>query len=349
MTTDLTELQRFMREQLESQKIRGIIGWEAGSNRLRARPAILRTAEEVDKAIFSPACSMSLVRLLIEDKRYPMDGEEDRRPIGIMLRGCDDKGVIELLKEYQTKRGDLVLLGVDCRGVVDWNKARKLMRGGVIGREDLDIGKLKWENARIVLVRATGEEIELKSSDIMLDKCLSCEGHTPRLFDFISGAEDKDRPESPDMKQIIELERRQPEERWEFWSEEFSKCIRCYACRNICTYCYCEECAIDPRTLAISDKSVAKDKANRPQWTGQDSTPPSNTFYLMSRAYHGAGRCTSCEECDRACPMGISLRLLNRKVRKDAKELFDYEAGKNHDDKPLFSDSCEKDPGDFIW
>jgi hypothetical protein len=47
--------------------------------------------------------------------------------------------------------------------------------------------------------------------------------------------------------------------------------------------------------------------------------------------------------------MRLPLRLLNRKVRKDAKELFDYDAGKSVEDKPLLSETCDNDPGGFIW
>lgn len=347
-TTDLSQLKKAMAEQLESKAVRGIIGWEAGSNRFRSRPVVFRTPDEVKAAIFSPACSIGLVRLLIEDNRSPMDGE-DRRPLGIVLRGCDDKGVIELIKEFQTRREDLVIFGVDCPGMIDWNRVRKLMKEGIITGADLDAATLVWRDGSIAMIKGDGEERILDAGKIMLEKCVSCEGHTPRIHDIMIGEEDADRPAAPSFEEIIALEGKGSAERWEFWREGISRCIRCYACRNVCTYCFCEECAVDPRTQAISDKSLARDKAGRPQWTGQDSTAPSNTFYLLSRAYHGAGRCTSCEECDRACPMGIPLRLLNRKVRKDVKALFDYEAGKDPGDKPLLSESCENDPGDFIW
>ena len=36
-----------------------------------------------------------------------------------------------------------------------------------------------------------------------------------------------------------------PEERWNYFVEETSRCIRCYACRNACPVCYCSECFVD--------------------------------------------------------------------------------------------------------
>lgn len=348
-TTDPAELRKAIQERLRDGSLRGFLCWEKGSNAFRSRPAVARTPEEASNAIFSPACSVGLVRFLIEDNRYPLSGENDKRPLGIVLRGCDDKGVIELIKEHQKRRDELVILGVDCRGVIDWTRIRRLLRKEVISANDLETGKLLWRGDEIVLARENGEERLLDRKNALLDKCLICEGHTPRIFDLMIGDEDEKRREMPPLAEIESLESRDYEDKWKFWQEEFSRCVRCYACRNVCTYCSCEECAIDPRTQAITDKSLARDKANRAQWTGQDSTLPSNAFYLMARAYHGAGRCTTCEECDRACPMGLSLRLLNRKVRKDVKRLFDYDAGRSTDDKTLYGEACEGDPGDFIW
>jgi formate dehydrogenase subunit beta len=44
-------------------------------------------------------------------------------------------------------------------------------------------------------------------------------------------------------------------------------------------------------------------------------------FHLV-RAFHQAGRCSSCGACARACPMGVDLRLLTRKIALDVEELF---------------------------
>jgi len=63
---------------------------------------------------------------------------------------------------------------------------------------------------------------------------------------------------------------------------------------------------------------------------------------------HLAGRCIDCGECERACPVGIPLRDINKKIQKDVQELFSYQAGLSAEAKPLFACFDKKDPDDFI-
>ncbi|MBI4730654.1 MAG: hydrogenase iron-sulfur subunit [Chloroflexi bacterium] len=50
------------------------------------------------------------------------------------------------------------------------------------------------------------------------------------------------------------------------------------------------------------------------------------TFHL-GRAWHHAGRCIGCNECERACPMEIPISLLNRKLANEIEKAFGHRAG----------------------
>jgi ferredoxin len=50
------------------------------------------------------------------------------------------------------------------------------------------------------------------------------------------------------------------------------------------------------------------------------------------RAYHLAGRCVDCDECERVCPVNIPLSLLNRYIVREIIELFDYTPGLSPDE-----------------
>ena len=103
-----------------------------------------------------------------------------------------------------------------------------------------------------------------------------------------------------------------PAERMAFWAEEFNRCVKCYACRQVCPMCYCERCIVD------KNRPIAIDPA--PSTKG-------NFAWQIARAFHLAGRCVGCGECSRACPAGIDIALLNISLHIAAQKNFGYEAG----------------------
>jgi ferredoxin len=98
-----------------------------------------------------------------------------------------------------------------------------------------------------------------------------------------------------------------PSERWNFWIGELSPCFKCYACRAACPMCYCHKCTVE---------------FNQPQWIPVPSDDLGNLEWHMMRAIHLAGRCVDCDACYNACPLGIPLNLLTKRMLIDAKEYF---------------------------
>lgn len=134
-------------------------------------------------------------------------------------------------------------------------------------------------------------------------------------------------------ERLRELEAMTPEERLAFWEREFSRCIRCYACRQACPMCYCESCIVEK---------------NQPQWIPSSPRPLGNYFWNVIRAFHLAGRCIGCGACARACPANIPLDLLNAKVAREVKESFGYEAGFDHEVPPPMASFRTDDKQEFI-
>ena len=134
-------------------------------------------------------------------------------------------------------------------------------------------------------------------------------------------------------ERLEEFEQMSREERKRFWLEQAERCIRCYACREICPFCYCEECIAD---------------GNKPQWIDRSPRPVNNLIWLAIRALHLAGRCVECGECERACPVEIPLMLLNTKLAEVIRTSFDYEAGRDPEAKPPLADFRVDDKAEFI-
>lgn len=110
-----------------------------------------------------------------------------------------------------------------------------------------------------------------------------------------------------DAELIEKISNMPAEERWDFWIETLEPCLKCYACRAACPLCYCTRCTVEN---------------NRPQWIPVPSHLRGNLEWHIMRALHMSGRCTDCEACARACPIGIPLNILTKKIRKDISENF---------------------------
>ncbi|MCX7959380.1 MAG: 4Fe-4S dicluster domain-containing protein [Deltaproteobacteria bacterium] len=196
--------------------------------------------------------------------------------------------------------------------------------------------QIKRENVYIIGVRCNGVKrgFEGEDSKKIAEKCLTCNVKTPHLSDEIADMNDDGLSGKDEKGELIaKIDAMTAEERFSFWEEQFKKCIKCYACRQACPLCYCERC--------IADKSM-------PRWIETSPTGRGNFAWNIVRAFHLSGRCIGCNECERVCPAGIPLSLLNRKMAMVAKTEFGYESGMNPEAPTLIGTYDLKDKEEFI-
>ena len=157
------------------------------------------------------------------------------------------------------------------------------------------------------------EPVKVATKEVLAERCVNCKSKKHVAYDELLG-DSGDVIESRRFDEVERLEAMTPDERYEFWRGELSRCIRCNACRNVCPACTCEQCIFDNPNSGVSQKAAV-------------TSFEENLFHII-RAFHVAGRCTDCGECSRVCPQHIPLHLLNRKFIKDINEFYgDYQAG----------------------
>jgi ferredoxin len=339
----IEDLKEEARKLLREGKVKYVIGYGAGSNGWPAAPLFITKPEDVDKLVWDPTCVHNLVRFLVDEKRRKSRQKQpDKRPVGIVVKGCDSRAIVVLLQEKFIERNDVYILGVSCEnaGVVDDAKLAKKLAGKKAKKVEAGAA------GRFVITTEDGT-VEVPAEEVLAARCLECKANFPVLYDVLSGEKTK-RPLDKPFGSIEKMESLSAEERWDFWKAQLDKCIRCYACRSACPMCYCDECVVDSINLAVTADTTAEEKAGRIKWIQRSAQSSENLVYHLVRAMHLAGRCIDCGECERVCPLDIPLRFLNKKLEKEAKELFGYEAGFDAALPALVSCFRDEDPQDFI-
>ena len=288
-------------ELLENGSVSCVLGWGAGEFGYDVTPTLFKTVEELKCGfVFNDFCGANFSKYLV-NKTQKTDGK-----ILVFLKTCDTYSFNKLLTEHRFEREKVYAVGIPCEGMADIAKVKAISGEGISAIET-DGDKIS------VTTLYADEPVVINASDVLAERCINCKSKKHVAFDELIG-EDGDVVESARFDEVARLEAMTPDERFAFWQNELSKCIRCNACRDACPACTCEKCVFDNPNSGVENKS------------------PANSFeekmFHIIRAFHVAGRCTDCGECSRVCPQNIPLHLLNRKFIKDINDFYgDYQAG----------------------
>ena len=280
---------------LTDKKVKLVIGYARPDSSRGAVPFFARTPEEAKKLVFDDTCHHNLVVYLTRTFQYIKDA-----PVAITVKGCDVKAINVLLSENQVKRSDVWVIGLPCSGVRLYGTD-----GGATGKKILDF------------------------------RCERCEVQTPKFFDQMAGElpAGSPPPKAEDYADVADFDKKTNEEKFDSWSHDLERCVKCYACRAVCPLCYCERCVVDK---------------NRPQWVKTSAHALGNFEWHVTRAMHLAGRCVGCGACETACHQQIPLMLLNRKLACHLQEAYGYRAGLSAEEPPALASWKPDDKQEFI-
>ena len=290
-----------------------VIGFRQGRKPWRVTPHFATTPEQCERFVWNAACAADLATYVIAAPK----------PVAVMLKGCDARALAGLLQEHQVERDQVQIIGIPCAGMVDVERlepANAATWESVTGLDD---------DSPDIVVTAHGRPYRKPRADALLVRCVACAHPTPGLYDVLVGEPiQPSRSDDAAYARVAEIEAMDPLARRQYWLQQFERCIRCNACRNVCPLCYCRECVADIR---------------QPRFVARRPNPEDNFLFQCVRAWHAAGRCVDCGECERACPMDIPLRELGRKLEKELRDLFGFEAGVDHEAPPFLAQFADSD------
>ena len=302
-----------MKELLESGEVNRVLGWKKGDLPYNPEPAFFNSADELSEFVYDGFCGANLSKYMIAASA--LEGKTL-----VLLKPCDSYSFVQLMKEHRVDREKAYIIGDGCKGKLD---IERIKAEGVKGIEGITGAEIESACDTLKIDTIYGEKT-VSYKDAMLERCHVCKGKEHRIYDELA-LESADTLDSDRFQGVEAIENMTPEQKFEFFKSELSKCIRCNACRNVCPDCSCRKCVFD------STKFDSAQKANVDEFEEK-------MFHII-RAFHVAGRCTDCGECSRVCPQGIPLHLFNRKFIKDINAYYgEYQAGNNAEDETPLTD-----------
>jgi len=111
-------------------------------------------------------------------------------------------------------------------------------------------------------------------------------------------------------KDFGSLEQMAADERFNYWLGQFSRCIKCYGCRDACPICYCKDCFLEADRGFVPPGEI-----------------PPDIMFPMVRITHVMDSCVNCGQCQDACTMELPLSRLIFLLSKKLGDIFKYEPG----------------------
>ena len=287
-------------ELLNAGTVNRVLGWKAGEFTYDVTPAVFTTAAELEKDfVYGPFSGANFSKYLVKETR------KDEGKILVFLKPCDTYSFNQLLTEHRFDREKVYAVGIPCDGMADIQLIKAQAGDGITGVE--------CDGDNLIVHTLYDGDKTLALADCLAERCVNCKSKKHVAYDELIG-ETGDVIDSHRFDEVEKLEKMTEDERFAFWQNELSRCIRCNACRDVCPACTCEKCVFGNPESGVENKAIADSFEEK--------------MFHVIRAFHVAGRCTDCGECSRVCPQNIPLHLLNRKFIRDIDNFYDeYQAG----------------------
>ena len=273
--------------------------------------------------------------------------------LGLVLRSCEIRAFVELVKFQQANLDQALIVGVDCLGTYPVTTYQTAS----------DPAQLAGE----LLAAAPSGELQPHDGLAFRTACQMCEQPLPQgdhvaLTFGLVGVEPgqiylRARPELAEALELAPAPlpaRRQAasaslvaartEARDAAFAQfrdrvrgngamdgllaEFATCIRCHNCMTNCPICYCRECIFRTPTFEHESQLFY-------QWAerkGAVRMLPDTLLFHLTRLNHMVTSCVGCGLCTDVCPVDIPVGTVFRSVAQEVQALFEYHPGRSLDE-----------------
>ena len=339
-------LNEFLKTLLESGKIAAVLAPRRIPGGDAVVPAMISNPAGLDTDPFTPVLPVgtaSVVSSLTREGPPPA-------PVAVLIRNCQTRALVELLKFKQAHLENVILIGLDCAGTVEATKLAAAEDGGALA-----MGLFRQPEAHSEHLRpscGTCVEFAPANCDVVVGvwgrgegEPLLAEALTEKGAALLEGLEPAGEEAAARRGEALATMRKARVAADEAFRGEhagvqgldaltayFAHCINCQNCRRVCPVCYCRECFFCSESLDQSPE----DWLGRARVKGASRLPADTLLFHAGRFNHMILSCVECGLCEQACPADIPLMQIIKRVAHDAREQFGYLPGRSvEEDVPL--------------
>jgi len=277
-------------------------------------------------------------------------GKHTPAKIGVVLRPCEIRALIELVKLQQASLDDLTIIGMDCPGTYEvpesvakgtWKQPSgpsAYLGAAKEGKEPV-IDGLPLRQACQMCVQPVPENadvhIHLFGVDVMHGLPVTLKDEIASVLNVteagVGGGESID-------EAVSRLRAGRQKVREETLGEIrhrmnanggiaslFTACIRCHNCITACPVCYCKTCLF--KTAAFDhEPEYYLNAAHR---KGATRMLGDTLLFQLTRMNHMSASCVSCGMCTSACPSDIPVGTIFSAVGEQVQHAFEYVPGQD--------------------
>jgi formate dehydrogenase subunit beta len=352
----LGSLRAFFKRVLETDDINAILVPQHLPMKNMVMPTLVTDPNQLNSVDpLSPAFPMNAAKIVSRLTRKPIGSK-----VAVVLRPCEIRAFVELVKLKQGQTDEVVLIGIDCLGAFQ-NKDyfQYVEKHGAESTERfyqsvLDGNLTEIEGATFASACKSCENPLPGNADILIGlfgvevaDYLLVQSQTVSGTDLLNQLNLAEIPE-PHSRQdavstIIAQRKAYRDEMFvrtheatnsmEKMTAYFANCVNCYNCRVACPVCYCKECVF------VTDV-FNHDPSQYLRWAkrkGVIKMPTDTLFFHLTRLAHMSTACVGCGQCSNACPNDIPVLELFRTVAHSTQQAFEYEAGESIEQEPPLS------------
>jgi formate dehydrogenase (coenzyme F420) beta subunit len=326
---------------IQSGEIKAVFTLKKLNDKGAVAYSLISSVDELKKAVpFYPLMPVNAGKVLSSFTLW----EATEEPVAAVLRPCELKAFVELVKRTQGSLDNILVISSTCGGVYP---LRSLENGNLEKNQNAYWESVKKAendpNIRItcqgcvdffpqtadMTVASLGKEVD-KETLIFLNTDKGEKFSADAPGNITEAKEDEDKIEKfkklrEEKKSNLYKEFESQQVDAEALVKTFAPCLGCHACSHVCPICFCTLCDFESKTIEPQPHSFSSELSQK----DGIKVPPGNIFFHLGRMTHMAVSCIRCGMCSDVCPVNIPVATIFSKVGESVQKVFEYVPGRD--------------------